>query len=178
MRADRGTTGGSRAHPDAGVPSYSPLDTTAAVAKQLRVSVRSVRRWQQAWVHVGMSALESKGPRRPGPKPSEASFEVREQELAKGPVAHGWPDQTWTLTRFRTLIGRLSHKSMTLSAIAQMLHRPVVPGRRRVALGVPADAEPVGVDRSVPLVPQRPRLAVHTVRRRHEELAEPLRGVT
>ncbi len=46
-----------------------------------------------------------------------------EQEPARGPVAHGWPDQTWTLARIKTLVGRRFHKSMTLSAIAQMLHR-------------------------------------------------------
>ncbi|MEU0429993.1 winged helix-turn-helix domain-containing protein [Streptomyces canus] len=57
------------------------------------------------------------------PKLSEALFAVLEQELAKGPVAHGWPDQTWTLSRIKMLIGRRFHKSMTLSAIAQMLHR-------------------------------------------------------
>jgi hypothetical protein len=33
-------------------------------------------------------------------------FAVLERELAKGPVAHGWPDQTWTLSRIKTLIGR------------------------------------------------------------------------
>jgi hypothetical protein len=61
---------------------------------------------------------------------------VLEQELAKGPVAHGRPDQTWTLARIKTLIGRRFHKSMTLSAIAQMLHRHgfshQVPARRAV----------------------------------------------
>ncbi|MFI0237633.1 winged helix-turn-helix domain-containing protein [Streptomyces sp. NPDC016845] len=39
--------------------------------------------------------------------------------MARGP-AHGRPDQTWTLARIKTLIGRRFHKSMTLSAIAQM----------------------------------------------------------
>ncbi|MCX4821344.1 helix-turn-helix domain-containing protein [Streptomyces sp. NBC_01142] len=34
----------------------------AAVARQLRVSVRSVQRWHQAWVQGGSPALESKGP--------------------------------------------------------------------------------------------------------------------
>ncbi|WUU43077.1 winged helix-turn-helix domain-containing protein [Streptomyces sp. NBC_00659] len=46
----------------------------------------------------------------------------------------GWPDQTWTLSRIKTLIGHRFHKSMTLSAIAQMLHRHgfshQVPARR------------------------------------------------
>lgn len=38
---------------------------------------------------------------------SDELFAVLEQELAKGPVAHGWPDQTWTLARIATLIGRV-----------------------------------------------------------------------
>ncbi|MFE7033130.1 winged helix-turn-helix domain-containing protein [Streptomyces sp. NPDC057621] len=105
----------------------------AAIAKQLRVSVRSVQRWHQAWEHGGTPALVSKG-QASRPKLSEALFEVLEQELARGPVAHGWPDQTWTLARIKTLIGRRFHKSMTLSAIAQMLHRHgfshQVPARR------------------------------------------------
>ncbi|MFI8235432.1 winged helix-turn-helix domain-containing protein [Streptomyces sp. NPDC085900] len=108
-------------------------DANGAVAKQLRVSVRSVQRWRQAWEHGGTPALESKGPAS-RPKLSEALFAVLEQELAKGPVAPGWPDQTWTLARIKALIGRRFHKSMTLSAIAQMLHRHgfshQVPARR------------------------------------------------
>ncbi|MEU6065001.1 helix-turn-helix domain-containing protein [Streptomyces sp. NPDC047082] len=34
---------------------------SAAIAKQLRVSVQSVQRWRQAWGHGGSSALESAG---------------------------------------------------------------------------------------------------------------------
>lgn len=56
---------------------------SSAVAKQLRVSVRSVRRWHQAWEHGGTSALESKGSAS-RPKLSEALFAVLAQELAKG----------------------------------------------------------------------------------------------
>ncbi|GGW87556.1 hypothetical protein GCM10010320_81260 [Streptomyces caelestis] len=37
---------------------------------------------------------------------SDELFTVLEQELAKGPVAHGWPDQTWTLSRIKALVGR------------------------------------------------------------------------
>ncbi|MFD5703814.1 winged helix-turn-helix domain-containing protein [Streptomyces lasiicapitis] len=105
----------------------------AVVAKQLRVSLRSVQRWRGSWRHGGRRALQSKG--SPGrPRLSEALFTVLEQELDKGPVAHGWPDQTWTLERIKTLIGRRFHKSLTLSAIAQLLHRHgwshQVPARR------------------------------------------------
>ena len=105
----------------------------SGVAKELRVSVRSVQRWRRGWQADGGQALKSKG--SPGrPRLSEALFEVLEQELTKGPVAQGWPDQTWTLERIKTLIGRRFHKTMTLSAIAQMLHRHgwshQVPARR------------------------------------------------
>ncbi|MFI0961229.1 transposase [Streptomyces sp. NPDC021080] len=107
--------------------------SSAEVAKDLRVSVRSVQRWRRAWQDAGTDGLRSAGPVSP-PKLSEKLFAVLEQELAKGPVAHGWPDQAWTLARIETLIGRRFHKSMTLSAIAQMLHRHgfshQVPARR------------------------------------------------
>ncbi len=104
-----------------------------AVAKRLRVSVRSVQRWRRAWEEAGRQGLRSMGSAaRPGL--SEALFTVLEQELAKGPVAHGWPDQTWTLARIKTLIGRRFHKSFTLSGIAKMLRRHgfshQVPARR------------------------------------------------
>jgi transposase len=99
--------------------------SNAEVAKDLRVSVRSVQRWRRAWHDAGTEGLRSAGPVS-RPKLSEALFTVLEQELAKGPVAHGWPDQTWTLARIKTLIGHRFHKSMTLSAIARMLHRRAV----------------------------------------------------
>lgn len=99
------------------------------------MSVRSVQRRRRAWHDAGTEGLRSAGPVS-RPKPSEALFTVLEQELAKGPVAHGRPDQTRTLARIKTLIGRRFHKSMTLSAIAQMLHRHdfshQVPTRRAV----------------------------------------------
>ncbi|GED83201.1 winged helix-turn-helix domain-containing protein [Streptomyces sp. 6-11-2] len=109
--------------------------SNAEVAKDLRVSVRSVQRWRRAWQNTGTDGLRSVGPVSL-PRLSEKLFAVLEQELAKGPVAHGWPDQTWTLARIKTLIGRRFHKSFTLSGISQMLRRRgwshQVPARRAV----------------------------------------------
>ncbi|GLW54473.1 hypothetical protein Kpho01_24840 [Kitasatospora phosalacinea] len=105
------------------------------VAKDLRVSVRSVQRWYRTWQDTGPEGLRSVGPVST-PKPSNALFMVLEVELAKGAVAHGWPDQTWTLARIKTLIGRRFHKSLSLSGISQMLRRHgwshQVPARRAV----------------------------------------------
>ncbi|MEU6603468.1 helix-turn-helix domain-containing protein, partial [Streptomyces flaveolus] len=58
------------------------------VAKDLWVSVRSVQRWRRAWRDAGTLGVRSAGPVS-RPKLSEALFIVLEQELAKGPVAHG-----------------------------------------------------------------------------------------
>ena len=87
-------------------------DENTVIAHDLRVSVRSVQRWRKAWTQDGPRALASKGPASL-PLLSDELFAVLERELAKGPVAHGWPDQTWTLSRIKTLIGRRFHKSYT-----------------------------------------------------------------
>jgi transposase len=82
--------------------------SNAEVAKDLRVSVRSVQRWRRAWHNASTEGLRSAGPVS-RPKLSEALVAVLEQE--------------WTRARIKTLIGRRFHKRMTLSAIARMLHQ-------------------------------------------------------
>lgn len=105
------------------------------IAHDLRVSVRSVQRWRKAWSQDGSRALASKGPASL-PFLSDELFAVLEQELARGPVAHGWPDQTWTLSRIKTLIGRRFHKSYTFQGVAALMKRHgwscQVPARRAV----------------------------------------------
>jgi transposase len=110
-------------------------DDNAVIAHQLRVSVRSVQRWRLAWTHGGVSALASTGPASL-PRLSDELFVVLEAELDRGAVAHGWPDQTWTLARIKTLIGRRFHKSYTIQGVAVLLKRHgwscQVPARRAV----------------------------------------------
>ncbi|MET7485420.1 winged helix-turn-helix domain-containing protein [Streptomyces sp. NPDC005538] len=110
-------------------------EENAVIAHDLRVSVRSVQRWRRTWAQDGPRALASKGPASL-PLLSDELFAVLEQELAKGPVAHGWPDQTWTLSRIKTLIGRRFHKSYTVQGVAALLKRHgwscQVPARRAV----------------------------------------------
>lgn len=105
------------------------------IAHDLRVSVRTVQRWRKAWFLDGRRALASKGPASL-PLLSDEQFAVLEQALAKGAVAHGWPDQTWTLSRIKTLIGRRFHKSYTVQGVAVLLKRHgwscQVPARRAV----------------------------------------------
>jgi transposase len=101
----------------------------------LRVSVRSVQRWRKAWSQDGPRARASKGPASL-PLLSDELFAVLERELLKVPVAHGWLDQTWTLSRIKTLIGRRFHKSYTIQGVAALLRRRgwtcQVPARRAI----------------------------------------------
>lgn len=101
---------------------FAAGDDVSVVAKRLRVSARSVQRWHRAWQDGGDDVLRSKGSAA-RPKLSEKLFAVLEEEHARGPVAQGWPDQTWTLERIKVLIGRRFHKTITLSTIAQLLRR-------------------------------------------------------
>ncbi|MFE1989165.1 helix-turn-helix domain-containing protein [Streptomyces mirabilis] len=83
------------------------------IAKALRVSERSVERWRRAWREGGEAGLHSRG--SPGrPRLSDAQIARLERELERGPLAHGWADQRWTLAWIKTLIGRLFHVSYTV----------------------------------------------------------------
>jgi hypothetical protein len=78
----------------------------------LRVTPGSVRRRHRAWQDGGTEALWSKGPvsrKRLSPQ----QWAGLEQELRKGPLAHGFAgDQRWTPGRIKTLIGKLFHPTL------------------------------------------------------------------
>ncbi len=77
------------------------------IAHDLRVTPGSVRRWRRAWREGGAGALRSRGPVS-REKLSPQQWARLEQELRKGPLAHGFAgDQGWTLGRIKTLIGKL-----------------------------------------------------------------------
>ncbi|MET9832344.1 winged helix-turn-helix domain-containing protein [Streptomyces sp. NPDC006385] len=114
---------------------FAAGEPSSAVAKEFRVSVRSVQRWRRAWDRGGPRALRSAGSASL-PRLSEAQFAVLKTELAKGPVRRGWPEQRWTLARVKTVIGRRFHKSYTLQGVRKLLLRHgfscQVPARRAV----------------------------------------------
>nr|WP_285543976.1 winged helix-turn-helix domain-containing protein [Streptomyces lavendulae] len=57
------------------------------------------------------------------PRLSEKQFAQLEVELAKGPAAHGWEDQRWTLDRVKTVIGRRFHLTYTIQGVRKLLVR-------------------------------------------------------
>ncbi len=105
------------------------------IAKDLRVSVRSVQQWRRTWDEGGPRALRSQRPAS-FPRLSEKQFAQLEAELAKGPAAHGWKDQRWTPARVKTVIGRRFHLTYTIQGVRKLLVRNgwscQVPTRRAV----------------------------------------------
>jgi transposase len=94
----------------------------AAIAAELRVSERSVRRWRQAWQAAGPAGLASRG--------QAAQCRLDEQQLAAldvaleaGPLAAGWQDQRWTLARVRDLVARKFRVRYTIAGIWYLLRR-------------------------------------------------------
>ncbi|MFE7216439.1 winged helix-turn-helix domain-containing protein [Streptomyces sp. NPDC057611] len=95
---------------------------TAVVAEELRVSERSVERWRRAWREGGAQALRSTGPAN-APRLSGAQVAVLEEELGKGPAAHGFEDQRWTLARIQEVISRRFHLSLSVATVWRLLKR-------------------------------------------------------
>ncbi|MEU8571326.1 hypothetical protein AB0C51_23815 [Streptomyces pathocidini] len=83
------------------------------IAKDLWFSVCSVQRWRQVWNEGGLRALQSQGPASL-PRLSEKQFAQLKAELAKGPAAHGWEDQRWTLGHVKRVIGRRFYLAYTI----------------------------------------------------------------
>jgi putative transposase len=94
------------------------------VAAELEVSTKSAYTWRRAWIAGGEQALVSKGPSGPDRVLSDAQVAKLVAALQAGPAAAGWvEDQRWTLSRVRTLIGRMFHKTVALSTVWYVLRR-------------------------------------------------------
>ncbi|MGW7427679.1 IS630 family transposase [Streptomyces sp. NPDC054813] len=104
---------------------FARSEKTAVIAKDLRVSERSVERWRRAWRawrEGGMEALASREPPKL-PKLSDGQFAELEKELALGPAKCGWDDQRWTLARIRALIAWKFQVDCSMAAVWRLLHR-------------------------------------------------------
>jgi transposase len=80
----------------------------AQVARRLGVSAQSVSRWFQAWREQGEAGLSPVGP--PG-RPPRLSAEDRRRvdaELRRGPRAHGYETELWTLRRAAEVIEKVT----------------------------------------------------------------------
>ncbi|MFJ4678249.1 winged helix-turn-helix domain-containing protein [Kitasatospora sp. NPDC088783] len=104
------------------VAGFESGEKNREIAAVLRVSERSVERWRRQWREDGEAGVASKG--SPGrPRLSDAQMARLERELDRGPLAHGWTDQRWTLARVKTMIGQLFHVSYTVEGTWRLLRR-------------------------------------------------------
>lgn len=106
------------------------------IAARLRVTPKSVRTWRRTWSSGGRAALASRGAGGAVSKLDQAQVDRLVAELDRGPAAHGWTDQRWTLDRITMLIGRLFRVSYTPRGVSYLLHRigwtPQIPARRAI----------------------------------------------
>src|SRR5216683_1965164 len=105
-------------------------ESQAAVARTLGATRAAAHRWFHAWQDEGRTALKAAG--RAGRKPRV------EAALLKGPGAHGFATELWTLPRVATLIERLTdvryhpgHVWYILRRLGWSLQRPTRQARER-----------------------------------------------
>jgi transposase len=114
------------------------------VAVELEISTKSAYAWRRAWTAGGERALASKG--TPGPDPVLSPELVRKliAKLNEGPAAAGWSeDQRWTLARVRTLIGRMFHITLSISTVAEVLHRAGFSPQQPIARAAERDEQAI-----------------------------------
>jgi len=103
----------------------------AEVGRALGASAQSVSRWHQAWQREGEAGLKAAGRAGRKPKLTPAQLAQVEQELLRGPLAHGYATILWTLPRIAALIAKLTgvryhpgHVWRVLRALDWSLQRP------------------------------------------------------
>jgi transposase len=100
------------------------------VARQLRVSTKSVYQRRRRWRAGGQAALASKGPGGAACRLDERQLGRLRAALDLGPAAYGWTgDQRWTLARAAALTARLFPVRYTLRGVSYLLHRIGFVGR-------------------------------------------------
>jgi transposase len=113
-------------------------ESQASVARTLGATRAAAHRWYHAWQDEGRTALKAVG--RAGRKPRlEAPQLARvEAALLKGPEAHGFATELWTLPRVATLIEQLTrvryhpgHVWYILRRLGWSLQRPTRHARER-----------------------------------------------
>lgn len=81
--------------------------SNSEIAHLLGVSRQSISHWHQAWLKGGEAALVIQ---TPGQKPlvSDEQWQEIQDALIKGPAAHGYDTEFWTLERIADLIEKMT----------------------------------------------------------------------
>jgi transposase len=110
----------------------------AEVARRLKVSSMTVSRWWRTWKAEGREGLRAAG--RAGRKPRLTAPELTqiEEALRRGPLAHGYSTDLWTLPRIRDVIERVTrvryhegHVWRVMRKLGWSLQKPTTRARER-----------------------------------------------
>jgi len=117
--------------------------TQADVARTVGVSRESASRWYRQWREGGAAALRGAG--RAGRKPRLTTKQLRTVEvlLRRGPRAHGFATELWTLPRIAAVIEKITgvryhpaHVWRLLRKLGWSLQRPAKRARERNEEGI------------------------------------------
>jgi|SRR5688572_1611739 len=119
------------------------LESGAAIkeiARRLRTTERSVRRWRQEANHP-----KKKSKRGPGKQSylSKQQIQKLERELLKGAYAHGYAEDYWTLDRIGHVIWELFHVRYEPSGVWRLLTRMGWSSQRVQRLAIQRDEEAI-----------------------------------
>ena len=95
----------------------------AAAARLCGVSWRAAHEWHRAWSENGASALKATNKPGPAPKFGEAEVALLAEQLRRGPLAHGYDNDLWTLPRVGRLITESFGKKVSPSEVWRLLRR-------------------------------------------------------
>lgn len=117
---------------------FKRKEKQAEVARLLEVSRQSVSRWYRQWRDGGTSRLKAAARAGRKPRLDSAQVEAVMQALLKGPLAHGFSTNLWTLKRIATVIERVTgvryHAGHVWKILGQMgwsLQRPAKRAKER-----------------------------------------------
>jgi transposase len=151
--------------------------TQADVVRELEVSRQSVSRWHADWEAGGAKALQGAGRAGRLPRLDAADLRRVERQLEKGPLAHGYATDMWTLARVAEVIeaetGVVFHPSHVWRILGQMGWSRQRPARRAIERDDEAIANWVKDD--WPRVKERPaQRRLHLFPRRERVQPPPL----
>ena len=112
--------------------------TQAEVGRELQVSSMTVSRWWRSWQAEGVEGLRAAGRAGRKRRLSEAQRKAIEKALHKGPLAHGYATDLWTLPRIRDLIEQITgiryhegHVWRVMRQLGWSLQKPTTRARER-----------------------------------------------
>lgn len=117
----------------------------AQVARELKVSRQAATRWRAQWKELGKQGLRSTGSPGVVPRLSPRQKAQLARDLVKGPLAHGFKTELWTLERIAQHIKRrfgvgfsTGHIWYVLRALGFTAQKPTTQARERDAAKVEA----------------------------------------